>query len=80
MIGFKTMTAKTQRLLDQLMDLSKIEKAEIIAALQKSFDVQVDEHIDEFWRKETKARIEAYKAGKIDAYPIDEAFKMLDKE
>ena len=74
------MTEKTKELLEQLLLLSNTDKVEIIHALQKSLEIKVDSNIDEFWKSEVEARIDEYKAGKIKAYSIKEAFEMLEED
>ena len=36
---------------------------------------QPDERIEELWAKEAEARLAAYEAGHIEAYPVDEVFE-----
>ena len=63
------MTAKTEQVLQDALELSAIERANLIDRLLSSLD-QPDDQIDSLWRKEVEDRIAAYKTGKIRSVPL----------
>ena len=58
------MTAKKEQVLQDALELSAIERANLIVRLLPSLD-QPDDKIDSLWRKEVEDRIAAHKSGKI---------------
>ena len=54
------MSVETREILDRLMELPAIEKAQLVDQLLSSLD-EPDEAIDALWRKEVEDRIQAYR-------------------
>ena len=68
------MTAIAEHVLKDALNLSPIERAELIERLFQSFDCSMDHHIDSAWKTEVESRINAYDRGEIEASPRRERF------
>jgi len=53
-----------EKILDQALKLSPVEKSKIIDRLIESLD-QPDEELDKLWMEESESRIAAYERGEI---------------
>ena len=71
------MTKKTEKLLTEALELSPIERAELVEQILSSFEFESRKSIDELWAKEAEDRIDAYDAGEIKSIPADEVFKKI---
>jgi putative addiction module component (TIGR02574 family) len=71
------MTAVAEKVIENAMTLSPIDRAELIGRLFSSFDESADPSVDEAWKVEVESRIEAYDAGKIKASPAQEVFNRI---
>ena len=60
------MTKQSDSLLRQALELSSLEKAQIIEELLVSLD-NPDTSLDAVWAKEADARVEAFNNGKVSA-------------
>ncbi|MCL0061858.1 addiction module protein [Thermodesulfovibrionales bacterium] len=72
------MKIKTKQMLENVLTLPPVEKANLIDRLLSSLD-QPDEHIDALWRKEVEDRINAYKAGQIKSVSLEEVMSKYRK-
>ncbi|MCL0083376.1 addiction module protein [Thermodesulfovibrionales bacterium] len=72
------MKMKTKQMLENVLTLPPVEKANLIDRLLSSLD-QPDEHIDALWRKEVEDRINAYKAGQIKSVSLEEVMSKYRK-
>ncbi len=68
------MSTITAQILEQALVLPAAERANLVESLLASLD-QPDERIEELWAKEAEARLAAYEAGHMEAYPVDEVFE-----
>jgi len=57
------MKSKSEDLLREALDLPAIERANLVDRLLSSLDTP-DKAIDDVWRKEIGARLDAYRTGK----------------
>ncbi len=73
------MTATTERVLNDALALSPIERAELIQRLFQSFDVSEDSHIDTAWTEEIEYRIEAYDKGLLTASPAEDVLARINQ-
>ena len=67
------MTNSANMILDQALELSARERANVAEKLLFSLDTP-DSKIDALWAKESDSRVEAYKKGEIEAIPAEEVF------
>ncbi|MFQ5638461.1 MAG: addiction module protein [bacterium] len=72
------MTEKTTQVLKDALELSPIERANLVDRLLSTLD-QPDDQIDSLWRKEVQERIEAHKAGKIRSLPLAQVLAKYQK-
>ena len=63
--------SKKEKFLEQALQLSLAERADIVDQLLKSLD-QPDEQIEALWKDEAEDRIEAYEAGKIRSVSLQD--------
>lgn len=64
------MSESSKVILKKALELSAIEKAQVIEALLNSLDTP-DASIDKVWAAEADARVEAFERGEIDAVPAE---------
>ena len=65
------MTTNTEQILKEALELSSIERANLVDRLLSSLD-QPDKAIDEIWRREIKDRIAAYESGMAETVSVGE--------
>ncbi len=73
------MTASTETLLRQALELSANDRAALIEGLILSLD-QSDPAIDALWLKEAESRLAAYRSGELDAVDADQVFAELGRQ
>ncbi|MCF8089566.1 MAG: addiction module protein [Desulfotignum sp.] len=73
------MTAITERVLNDALSLSPIERAELIQRLFQSFDVSKDNHIDTAWTEEVDSRVEAYGKGLLTASSAEDVLARINR-
>lgn len=73
------MTATTEKLLNAVLALPPIERAELIQRLFQSFDPSEDTHIDTAWTNEIESRIEAYDKGLLTASPAEDVLARINQ-
>ena len=67
------MTNSANIILDQALELSASERANVAEKLLFSLD-RPDSKIDTLWAKEADSRVEAYKKGEIETVPAEKVF------
>jgi putative addiction module component (TIGR02574 family) len=73
------MTDSAARILSDALDLSPIERAELIDALLRSFDPPQDGAVADAWKAEAESRIDAYEAGHLSADTAETVFARINK-
>ena len=73
------MTENTQEILSKVLDLSPIEKAELVEEILSSFNFPNRQTIDNQWAEEVEDRISAYDRGELKAKPIQDVFEAIDR-
>lgn len=71
------MTAAARTILKQALRLDAVERAELIAAIYRSFDKTADRHIDSLWAEEAESRIDGYERGQIKARSSEAVLKRI---
>ncbi|MBK8185807.1 MAG: addiction module protein [Cellvibrio sp.] len=61
-------------ILNQVLKLKPQERFLLVEGILKSLD-QPDKNLDDLWTDEAQKRLNAYKAGKLKTYSMDEVFK-----
>ncbi len=64
---------KSQELLKEALSLKPQDRFIIVEAILNSLD-HPDKEIDEIWGNEAAERLEAYKKGKLQGFPMSEIF------
>jgi putative addiction module component (TIGR02574 family) len=65
------MKSKSEELLKEALDLPPIERAAMVDRLITSLD-RPNEAVDEVWRKEIGARLDAYKSGAAETVSAED--------
>ncbi|MBE9502963.1 MAG: addiction module protein [Proteobacteria bacterium] len=65
------MKSDINHILEEAMELSPAEKAELVTSLLSSID-EPDREIDAQWQKEVEDRVKAHKRGEIKARSLQE--------
>ena len=72
------MTNTAQRLLQEALLLSPVERAKLIGELYRSLDTRQDStRVDAVWADEAESRIDAYEAGELEADSVEGAFERI---
>ena len=71
------MTATAQQIFKEALELSPVDRAELIERLFRSFDSSGDRSVDAAWAREVEARFDALDAGKIASSPADEVMARI---
>ena len=74
------MTSQSHKILKEALDLSPIERAELVEQILASFDFPARKDIDAAWAQEAEDRIDAYERGEIGSSPSDEVLKEINKQ
>lgn len=74
------MVTQHQQLLDQVLRLPPIERAEFVEILLTSFEFPARQTIDHLWAQEAEERIDAYERGEISAIPVQEVLAKVGKD
>ena len=66
--------------LEQALDLSPMDRAELVEKLLESFEFPSRNDIDVAWAKEVEDRIETYDRGEIKSVPAREVFNEINRQ
>ncbi len=72
------MNSHITHILEEAMELSPAEKAELVTSLLSSLD-EPDEEIDALWQKEAEERVTAYKRGEIKVRSLQDVLAKYRK-
>ncbi|MFO8010823.1 MAG: addiction module protein [Dehalococcoidia bacterium] len=73
------MSVNTENVYNQALELSPIERAELIERLLSSFDFPEREKIDSLWASEAEDRIDAFESGELKSKSAKQVFEKLDQ-
>ena len=73
------MTKQTKSVLENVLDLPPIERAELVECILASFDFPERATIDREWADEAEQRLDAYDQGKIKAKSVSKVFEKIDR-
>lgn len=74
------MKTQIQDVLVKAVDLSPIDRAELVEGILSSFDVPEDADIDDAWACVAEERLEAYDRGEIESISALRVFEKIDKK
>lgn len=72
------MTPHSRQLLKSVLDLSPVERAEMVEQILASFGFPMRSDIDHAWAREVEDRIDAFERGDIGSTPASEVFKDIN--
>ncbi len=61
-----------EKILQEVGNLKPIEQAKLVDNILSLLDKPNDE-LDKLWGKEAESRLQAYKSGKLEAVPLEQA-------
>jgi putative addiction module component (TIGR02574 family) len=73
------MSANKKKILKEAMDLTPMERAQLIEDLFDTFQLKNRKEIDKLWAEEAEHRIDAYESGEILSRPVKDVFNDLNK-
>ena len=73
------MTATAEKIMNDALSLTPVERAEMIERLFQSFDNPRKDEIEAAWATEFESRLDAYKEGKIKASPVEEVMARINR-
>ncbi len=71
------MASSRQKILNEALDLSPIERALLIEELLASFNFKNRKEIDKRWGEEAENRIKAFEAGEIKSKSFNDVLKSI---
>lgn len=74
------MTAVAEKVMKNALDLSPLDRAELIERLFLSFDASSDRPVDKAWKAEAESRIDGYDAGMIRSASAEAVFDRIEKQ
>lgn len=66
-----------EKVFAEALELSPLDRAELIEELLSSFEFPSRKSIDELWAKEVEDRIDAYERGELTTIPAADVFNNL---
>jgi len=69
---------KKEALLRELLDLSPIERVEVVETILSGFEKEGREEIDYLWGIESEKRVDNYLSGKTKTFTMDEVFSGIN--
>jgi len=73
------MTATAEKIMNDALGLTPVERAEMIERLFQSFDNPRKDEIDAAWATEFESRLDAYKEGEIKVSPVEEVMERINR-
>lgn len=73
------MTATALRVLRDALDLTPVERAELIDGLLHSFDPSPDQRQIDAWKEEAESRIDAFEAGLLTDDSVEAMFARINR-
>lgn len=73
------MSVNTESVYNQALELSPIERADLIERLLSSFDFPERKKIDSLWAGEAENRIDAFERGELQSKSAKQVFEKLDQ-
>lgn len=73
------MSAPREKILHEALQLSALERAELVEKLLSSFDFPARSVIDSAWSNEVEERIDAFEKGSLKAKSLQQVFSEIGK-
>jgi putative addiction module component (TIGR02574 family) len=74
------MSANSEQILRQALELSPQDRAEIVERLLASFQTPPDPLLNELWAREAEERLDAYDRGEMGAATAEEVFARIARQ
>ena len=74
------MTPHTQHILKEVLNLSPVDRVELIEHIMASFDFPARQEVDAAWAQEAEDRLDAYDQGQMKATPVADMFKDIERQ
>ncbi len=74
------MASQAQDVLKQALELTPIERAELVEHILSSFEFADREEISRRWAAEAEARVKAYDEGRMGSTPADLVFEEIERD
>lgn len=72
------MIISKEKLFNEAINLSPMEKAQLVELILSSFNFQGRKDIDSAWVKEAEARLQAVKNGEMEKISMEDVFSSLN--
>lgn len=72
------MTTKCIKVFKQALQLSPVERAELVERILSSFEFSSRHEIDALWAEEAEERIEAYERGDLHSISAEKVFEKIE--
>jgi len=73
------MPKNQKQILTDVLELSPIERAELVESILASFEFSSREEIDVLWAQEAEDRIDAFEHGEISTTSAQDVFSKLNR-
>jgi putative addiction module component (TIGR02574 family) len=74
------MSEHREQILAKALELSPMERAELVEHLLSSFEFPLRKTIDALWAQEAESRIDAFEQGEITAISAKDVFEKIEKQ
>ena len=73
------MSEQGRRILEQAMNLSPTERAELLEQILASFSIPGNKDTNKRWAEEAEDRLDAHERGELKSSPANEVFARIDR-
>lgn len=70
---------RLRQILESAKALSPVDRSDLLERIFGTFDSSDQSEIDQKWAVESESRLEAYRAGHLDAEPVDQVMERLNR-
>lgn len=74
------MSANSEQVLNQALELPPIERAELVEQVLSSFEFPARETVDSLWAQESEERIDAFERRELKAKSAQQVFRNIDQQ
>ena len=74
------MTPQSQQILREALELTPVDRAELVEQILASFEFPARRDIDAAWAQEVEDRIDAYERGEIESLPAEKVLKEINRQ
>ena len=74
------MSANAEKILEEALNLTPQDRAEVLERLLATFQEAPDPKIDKLWAEEAEDRLDAYDRGELGSVSAEEVFARIDQQ